>query len=572
MKTTLSIKAVRLARIVAMWIAAFGCATTLARGAAVAWTGDTEIDPNWETDTNWSGGDVPTLDDSATIDAGSSAEAPVLASSEGLAASQIHLGSEVGSYGALTVAGGTLNVSGLSRIGGEGEGLLEVAGGSVTNASYIYVGDAAAGTGTLRISGGSLHGLQRVYIGNNGRGSAVVDGGTLATLGNDRDIHVGRNLNSEGSLIVSNGTLSSSYAIWVGENGLGTFTQTGGTVYMARQWYIGNAATATGLVHLAGGTANVNYDCYFGRSGYAHVRIDDGVTFTPNRRFTCGVYSSGVGILEAGAATVTGGPGTYGYIVGNAGHGEIHMQGTDFRTDRVGVRVRLSEDSYGLVRGWGSWTASSSRINAPGILDNNGLIIADGYGEERDMSFATYTRAASDTVTNTIENVSTNGWYAVNKGRLILGAMTAAVGSGVVLNWGEAPDDAEIDLVNSLRFEFGEVTTSGALTGSLLAADRSDVPAPPSGKALIGVWNVTFTGSFTTLDLQARYDHAAAGGAAVSLLRYNTATSAWVEIGNTVLSGYRVAAAGIAPQGDSRIGLIAAAYALPTPPTLILLK
>ena len=89
----------------------------------------------------------------------------------------------------------------------------------------------------------------------------------------------------------------------------------------------------------------------------------------------------------------------------------------------------------------------------------------------------------------------------------------------------------------------------------------------------MGVWNCTFAGAFNnTLDLEARYDHVAAGGAAVSLLRYNTGTSTWDVLSDTVLSGYRLSATGVTSGGASKVGLIAVACQLPPARTVVLLR
>lgn len=128
-------------------------------------------------------------------------------------------------------------------------------------------------------------------------------------------------------------------------------------------------------------------------------------------------------------------------------------------------------------------------------------------------------------------------------------------------NWAEAGTDTEIDLVNSLRFTFHTVGTAGNLSAALLATDRAAAPAPPAGRRLIGVWDCTSTAAFATFDVECRYDHVAAAGQPVMLFRWDAGLAAWVELGNTELSAYRVQATGIAPLGAAKIGLLAAAVA-----------
>jgi RNA polymerase sigma factor (sigma-70 family) len=117
-----------------------------------------------------------------------------------------------------------------------------------------------------------------------------------------------------------------------------------------------------------------------------------------------------------------------------------------------------------------------------GVLDQSGTVVADGFGQARELSFVT------SAVTNSIENppAGSAGWYAMNGGKLVLPPQLAAVPSGSI-TWGEDAADRQIDLVNSLRLSIGGVTNAGDVAISLLPVDglgERSLAATPETTAL----------------------------------------------------------------------------------------
>lgn len=507
----------------------------------------------------------------AQIDGNCSLANPVVIASGSNTAQRLNMATTAGAAGYLKLTGGSLTnttTSAECNVGNAGTGWLHVAGGTLYVPYNLNIGYGSGSEGTCLMESGNLR-FKTLYVGRSGSGTLIQTGGTNTTYGSggSDNIYIGAVEGGYGVAIVSNGVFGASgYNVYVGASGAGELYLRGGSMYLSRHMYIGNASTGDGYVSLEGGTLTVNYDLHIGAAGKGAMEVSS--TTGTCRGLYLGENAGGSGTLTM----LSGGKITLGtsYVteVGSIGTGVLHLRGgeVDGTGNNSDLAVRVSEGAVGVVRGWGSHSGNRQ-------IRNNGLIIADGEGQERDLDLTTFDGYQSATAwTNTIENATTNGWYAANKGRLRLCPRTIATGNGVVLNWAEGPEDTEIDLVNSLRFTFASVTTAGALTNSLLAADRSDVPAPPSGKALIGVWNCTFAGAFTTLDLEARYDHVAAGGAAVSLLRYNTGTSTWDVLSDTVLSGYRLSATGVTSGGASKVGLIAVACQLPPARTVVLLR
>ena len=149
------------------------------------------------------------------------------------------------------------------------------------------------------------------------------------------------------------------------------------------------------------------------------------------------------------------------------GSGVIEVFGTD--PDNVHLVVRSSLESSGVINGWGG-------IHIPGKITMNGLVIADGYGTDRTL-WMTNSSGIIQPLDNDVND--TNGWYAVNHGKLALPAVPlfGAPNNGF---WGENTD---LDLVNSVKIH--GVSGSGVIIGTLLASDHDDVN--PNVLA-VGVW------------------------------------------------------------------------------------
>lgn len=207
-------------------------------------------------------------------------------------------------------------------------------------------------------------------------------------------------------------------------------------------------------------------------------------------------------------------------------------------TGSATITVRAASGGYGLVSGWGEF-----KIGKNVTLCNNGLFIADGRNDDGISAEQTLSYKSTDGASgfdNTSENESTNGWYAVNKGMLsVQNVVSVAVGDSGTYTWGEAESDAQIDLVNSARITFTNITTKiSALTGKLYAPDRSDVPALPSGKEAVGVWKFDITGAYQSATVEFRYDHVKAPRG-VQMYQLNADGTTWTRLEPTLLEGYR---------------------------------
>ncbi len=243
--------------------------------------------------------------------------------------------------------------------------------------------------------------------------------------------------------------------------------------------------------------------------------------------------------------------------------------GTVGMAARTVLNVRGEESGAGILRGWGAFPCADT---TPYVL-NNGLVVADGEGEARDLSLTDFIYA-----TNSIPNGADgmNGWYAVNKGRLLYPRAWIAA-SVPERGIGDAHSDAANDLVNSIHLSFTGITAQGSedlLRAELYATDRDDIPPglPTHGDAkILGVWRLPMPVTFGTATLRFRYDRTGVktddrirlyrGGSAGGWQRVGTATGADEAVAPD-------AALVPLPQADGYLGWFAVA-AFPNVGTLI---
>lgn len=170
---------------------------------------------------------------------------------------------------------------------------------------------------------------------------------------------------------------------------------------------------------------------------------------------------------------------------------------------------------YGCITNQGDSSKTLwSRLDLRG-----GSVTADGEGVERDLDFGTFARlggSIGDGRTK-LNSSGTNGWYAINKGRLIYpnrdGELVRFVGDYARLTNNVAPK-----FVNSMRILLkddndAEITTHRKFTVELYAPDRTDIPAglvaDDAKNRRLGVWRGNCggkTSSFAKADTTIRYD------------------------------------------------------------------
>ncbi len=396
------------------------------------------------------------------------------------------------------------------------------------------------GTAWFRLDGGSLTCRTDFITGQNYPG--------LATL-------------ESGSLCVGTG-----FYVGYASGGKGVVTNTGAAV-TAANISMGYVAGSSGRLVHGGGSLNTEGLLNVGRNGGIGA-------FEANAPFGVRIMIVGTGLAPnvpgTGTATVVeGAVGTVDeYLRVNNGSlfmrgGQIHLQNTG-NPVRTNLYVRTGEDRCGQIRGWGYVGYTNENMTLRMI--NNGRIVADGEGEERDLDFNMIA-----VVNNDIPNgmTGTNGWYAVNKGCLRYPRTWQTYTPGTVYCWGDLYSKTSPEMVNSVGFGF-TASVNCAIRGSLCSPDRSDIPAGlPARLRPLGVWQIgAFSGklaltkvSFTGVLLTFRYDHTQVRATDRMLRLYRYDGSAWVQVGACEPGGDPLIStdASLAPvaSGDYNIGWFA---------------
>jgi hypothetical protein len=433
--------------------------------------------------------------------------------------------------GLATLESGTLYGGGSFYIGSEAGGSGTVTNNGVeVNFNAVYLGRAANSYGRLVQNGGSITGRTEVFIGDVNQGLAVLNGGTLRTAG---DLRIG---NSAG--------------------GDGTVTNYGAAV-TANHIQVGYVSGASGRLVHNGGSLSTGGALNVGRNG------GNGV-FEANAPFSARIMIVGTGLVpnDPGTGTVTVAEGAAGtvdeYLRINNGDlflrgGQIHLQNVGGNPNRTNLFVRTGVDRRGQLRGWGVFTNVSEAITMR--MMNNGQIIADGEGTERDLNLNMIV-----VVHNDIPNGAngTIGWYAVNKGRLFFPrSMSTAfqANTPATVCCGDHYSKTTPELVNSfgvtITYSAAYVSGSRAIRGGLCAPDRSDIPSGlPAHLRPVGIWFVgSFNGSkltpspetFSNTTATFRYDHTKLRPTDSSLRLFRHNGSAWIQVGSCL------------PGGDNRI-------------------
>ncbi len=461
-----------------------------------------------------------------------------------------YIGSQSGGYGTVTNNGATVeadqivlalqtaaspsvlvhnggSVTGRTEmtLGYRGDARMVFNGGTMFAGGTCYVGRVAGSYGALELNDGNIEVGPLAVIGHAGAGLATLNGGTLSA---EMDLNIGHE-----------------------DGGDGTVTNNG-ALLQATRLRVGYARNTRGkLVHNAG-----TLDCRStSNQSSLQIGFNGGVgEFEANSGFSAYAMAIGnrTGLSDPpGTGTVTVTEGAIG-VVNNllrVRNGALLMRGGTIRLQNTSgtatnLFVRQDDDGQALIRGWGSFTNTNENITLRML--HNGQVIADGEGVERDLDFNLIA-----VVNNDIPNGAngTNGWYAVNKGRLILPRVfTYATSAGTYsVLWGDLYSDAIPDIVNSVGLTL--VTSTSAtryVRGGLCATDRSDIPVGlPKRMRPIGIWcvgcysdKVAMTKStFSNVALTFRYDHAQLQATDSSLRLFRYDGTAWVQVGSCLPGG-----------------------------------
>jgi len=591
---------------VGVLVAVLLCAASV---QAATWVGGTEIWDDSDT-TNWSGGAIPGTGDAVALTQSSATDIDVTYAATSQTGTELVVGNRYGGFTlnnsgvgttTLLVGTGDLLPTGSTTLGVGGK--LDVSGGTFTPDTHMYVRggdivqtggliqplwyDLSMSSGTLSISGGETN-VRQINVGRELYGAPY--GTANITVSGSGILRI----RSTNTIIGADDPASAA-----------TVTLAGGSIIAASQFHV---VGANAMLDLQSGSLSAA-QLYQAGGTVDHGNITS--TFVYERMIGSAVGASAVFNLSAGSTSGRGllvGAHWPGYNQPDPrGAGTVNHTGGTMTINDLGNSavpgLQIGHDSSAEVNTYnlrgGTLSGSATlRVLGGGVLQGygavplglfrqvymNGRVVADGDGVEQDLDLSSYTgfnNGTQNEIQNTVENTATNGWYASDKGRLLLPTVGRTLGgayyvkdtTGSTYNWGETAGDAQLDLVNSTQFTFTNLGTgNGILTGSLLATDRSDVPTfVVPGMTKQGLFSVhefsLAANTFDSYDLTIRYDDTAAGEFEDVLQLFHYTGGAWVDVTSALDTANNLVSA----TGLTSFSMFGVGYAVPEPASGLLM-
>ena len=355
----------------------------------------------------------------------------------------VYLGYDAGSSGTYTFSGGSLsfastNISNL-YVGYSGTGNFSQSTGTVAPA-YLYVAYNSGSSGSYTLSStGLLSAGEEEDIGNSGTGSFTQSGGTNTTYA----VYLGRNAGFPGYYAASNGTYnlyrrlivlpSSYYGLYVGYGGTGGFTQSGGTNAISGNLYLGYLGDSGGTYSLSAGSLSVSSTSgglYVGYDGTGSFTQSGGTATVHSLTLAYDIYSSGTYNLNGGTlivSSISGGSGTFAF---NFTGGTVQA-GTNFS---AGLPIVLATSGgNGTINTAGYAVTLSGQFSGPGGLIKAGsgtLILGASNGPSNTFSGTTLISGGTLTLGNS-EALLDSTLDTSGAGNLSFGSLTAATLGGL---------------------------------------------------------------------------------------------------------------------------------------------
>lgn len=447
----------------------------------------------------------------------------------------------------------------------------------IENLSTAYIGHGNdnyyGSTGTVTFAD-SATGMFKWYI---NLGSGKESKGAL-TIKDNASVYVtsnaclGVNTGSEGVVTVSDNasfTVATNLlvaSVWKSRGELSI--KGNATVSALNDMTVGNGNSSTGLVTLADNSRLVVYPkleiAAKDAGGVGTVRVAGGVLQSISNHI--GTASNGKGVLEV----ASGGMFTNVLFmqVGSSSSGAsglLKMSGGTvlfdpaYHKDHAPLYLNppLSRCS-GEVRGWGKIAFENPRTmvseaEKPGGLIHYGQVIADGEGQMRDLDCGRFGVIPYQTTNPNTHG--TNGWFAVNKGRLKLprSLPRKTASYNCVGDYWALDTSRQYRLANTFTYTLAGATLNNYMFAELYATDRDDIPAgldSIGADKVLSVWRIghfsdgpeidepEHPAEFTSATLRFRY--ATDGIAGLNYMRVyrhdGTASGEWQCVGRADVS------------------------------------
>lgn len=418
-----------------------------------------------------------------------------------------------------------------SRIVVEQGGKMEQTAGEFIVAGYAGYDGIVTNAGALA--------TYDLFVGGSGNGTLVNDG--ALTVANK--FRVARQVGSSGTFVHRGGTIlhaaASSQPIRVGHLGTGRFEVAAPLAFSSEMMVVGNETGSRGTLDVGDAL-----------SGIKILKLGENAG------------SEGTLLLNGGSVTVNA---TTAATASDSGHaiwvGMVNESGDQAQT------------ATGRIQGHGKIGRTEVDSDARHArIKNYGRIVADG----GDLDLGLFRLVGLPTVD--ANKCGTNGWFAVNGGRLIYPRRlpVSSVNHVAVGDYGTfsgTDGNPDTSLVNSLQiglYQNGEQRFSNNRTFAMLyASDRTDIPGTVPcdaavGDKVLGVWRLghfsdigdvgaapeTPWSAFDSVSVRIRFDDSEVDFSkdTVALYRYDGST--WRRVGKAT-SGIHVETNELQPRYDS---------------------
>ncbi len=357
----------------------------------------------------------------------------------------LSLGHSAGGSGTYTLSAGSLAVGGGEYIGDSGSGIFTQSGGSDTVSGTLYVGKGSSSRGTYTLSGtGSLAVGGDGYVGYSGTGVFSQMGGSNTISG---DLYLGNNSAASGSYSLSAGLLNATDE-YVGSFGSGSFTQSGGSNTMTGSLYLGFASSNNSYTLSNGGSgsslavAGTEYVGFEGNGAFTQSGGANVVSTDLNLGYSSG--ASGAYNLSGGSLAVSGALNLAGV---SGASGTFNLSGTgSLAAGTVNLNAGGTFSQTGGALNATTFNQQGGSVTAASSLENLGTFnYSSGAFAGRLLNYGSVNFNADFTAGNGLANysaipldinagrtVTLNGAGLDNQGTLVVNGNL--VGGGPLLN------------------------------------------------------------------------------------------------------------------------------------------
>ena len=436
-------------------------------------------------------------------------------------------------------------------------------GGTMLNEGNVRIGNSGTGTtggGRLTVESGgewTVNGQFRLGC-SSGTSWLNVNPGGIFSATNVKEFLIGYQYGS--GIITNEGTMN-LYDVFPGVYGTGVLVNKG-NLTIERKLTIGRYASSTGHVILESGSTLTKKQggsfpviVGFGNNTKATLECYADWTLASSAGFQVAHGTNSTGRLVIGAGAVVGPANAVllGEVPGSRGVLELRGGTINVKGDSNGHTILMGMDgdtTTGSILGWGL----ISRFNSTLRIKLYGQVIADGEGIERDLNMAIIKTVGTNNTDN-LNGCGTNGWFAVNKGRLIYPrAQNCAANQATHPTIGDYPTRSSPTVMNSFRYGLATKPNATYYTfAELYAPDRTDIPAglPLRARDVVaGVWRFGLSSetgadieptpiSFGGMRLTFRYDWRGMDAEKQSLYVYRhdgSAGGSWTRVGKAEIS------------------------------------